>query len=458
VSSPRAVQPSLQPPRAPRLPPVHQLTLRNGIAVHVVQRHELPVVDARVVVRAGAALDDLGLAGCAWLTAELLDEGTRTRSAEEIAAQTELLGASIQARATWDAAEVSLHVLTPRLDPAMELVADVLRNAAFADDEFERRRDRRLAAILAESAEPRIVATQTFAAATYGEAHRFGVPVGGTDESIRRLMPDDVRRFHRAHYAPDSTFIVVVGDVDPDRLVHLLDRHLGDWQRADLSGDPGAIGAVVGPPAAAAAGAVHVMHRPGASQSELRVGMPGPPRATPDFFPLLVGNTVLGGSFTSRLNILLRQEKAYTYGAGSNFAFRADGGPFLASTAVDTAATADAARDIVAQVKLLTEQPVPEAELERAKSYIMLGLPRSLETTADVAEQLAEVVLYELGEDYLAEYVPRVRRVTAQEVRDAAARWLDASSLGVVIVGDADAVRGELEESGMGAVHVRTVG
>jgi zinc protease len=477
VTAPRAAPPALPPPREPRLPPVHQLTLRNGIAVHVVQRRELPVVDARVVIRAGAALDDVRLAGCAWLTAELLDEGTHARSAEEVAAQIELLGASMQARATWDAAEVSLHVLTPRLERAIELVADVVRNPAFADHEFERRRDRRLASILQERAEPRILATHAFAAATYGEAHRYGVPVGGTDASIRRLATDDVRRFHRAHYAPDSTFIVVVGDVDPDRLVHLLDRNFGDWQR-DVSAGDGGGGAIVGSPGSAAddapgaartaepdgqpgtpaAGAVHVVDRPGASQSELRVGMPGPPRATSDFFPLLVGNTVLGGSFTSRLNILLRQEKAYTYGAGSNFAFRAAGGPFLASTAVDTPATADAARDIVAQVRLLTEQPVPEPELERAKSYIMLGQPRTLETTADMADQLSEVVLYGLGADYLARYASRVRAVTAAEVQVAAARWLDASSLAVVIVGDATAIRGELEGSGMGAVHVRTAG
>jgi zinc protease len=468
MTSPRAAMPVLPQPREPLPPPVHRLELANGIPVHVVQRRELPVVDVRVVVGAGAALEGMEHAGCAWLTAELLDEGTHSRSSAEIADQVELLGASLQVRATWDAAEASLHVLVPRIEPALELAADVLLRPAFDEAEFMRRQAQRLATIVQERDEPRVLASQAFAATIYGDDHRYGAPVGGTDASIRGMDVERLREFHRSHYTPAGTFIIVVGDVDPESVVRVLDRHFGDWapsrgapaggMAGGTAGGVTAGGVTAGGAVPRSAGAVHIVDRPGASQSEIRVGMPGPPRVTPDHFPLVVGNTVLGGSFTSRLNILLRQEKAYTYGAGSSFAFRAAGGPFLASTAVDTAATADAARDMVEQVRLLTEEPVAESELERAKSYIMLGQPRTLETTADMADQLSEVVLYGLGADYLARYASRVRAVTAAEVQVAAARWLDASSLAVVIVGDATAIRGELEGSGMGAVHVRTAG
>jgi zinc protease len=452
VTSPRATRPVLAAPREPLLPPVEEFALRSGVRVFVVRRPELPVVDVRIVVRAGAELDEPALAGRAHLTAELLDEGTETRSSLAIADETDLLGASLHVRANWDAAELGLHVLAPRLGPALDIAADCVLRPVFADDEFERRRTQRLGAIVQDRDDPRILASQTFARVVYGDDHPYGSPVGGTRASIEALSPDHVRGFYRERYRPGEAFIVVAGDVDPDTLAPLLDSHFGDWQCSTPATPRRST------PATAAAPGIHLVHRPGAPQSELRVGLAGPPRSTADYFPLLVGNTVLGGSFMSRLNILLRQEKAYTYGAGTHFAFRAGGGPFLATTAVDTAATADAVNDMVEQTALLAAEPVPVTELERAKSYIMLGLPRSLETTADIAEHVSEVALYGLGRDWLSSYASRVRAVTAGEVQEAAARWLKRPSLTVVVVGDAAEVRAGLEDLRMGAVHERDAG
>jgi zinc protease len=449
VPSPRSVRPDLPPPREATLPPVQQYALANGLDVFIVQRRELPVVDMRVTVRAGAALDDPALAGCAQLTAQLLDEGTHSRTAMQVADEAERLGASLHTNAAWDSAEASLHVLSPRLEPAMELAADVMLRPALHDDEFARRQQQRLSAIMQERADPRVLASQAFTAAVYGEDHPFGTPIGGTRESVERLSPDHVRAFYDAHYSPRNAFIVVVGDVDPDTLLPRLDHHFGAWECGAAATTRGT------GTAPARERSITILHRPGATQSEIRVGLDGPPRRTPDYFPLLVGNTVLGGSFMSRLNILLRQEKAYTYGAGSNFAFRAGGGPFLASTAVHTAATADAVNDMVEQVGRLAGEDVAADELERAKSYITLGLPRTFETTSDVAEHAGEVALYGLGADYMSRYASRVRAVTSSQVREAAERWLRPGELSIVIVGDADGIRGDLEGLAMGAVHVR---
>jgi zinc protease len=451
VTSPRARRPALSPPGEPVLPPVQQYALSNGMAVFIVQRRELPVVDVRVMVRAGAGLDEPAHAGCAQLTAQLLDEGTHSRTAMQIAGEAELLGASLQTHAAWDAAEAALHVLTPRLESALELTADVMLRPALADDEFQRRQQQRLSAIMQERADPRVLASQTFAATVYGPDHPYAAPVGGTRDSVQRLTPDDVRRFYATHYGPHDAFIVAVGDVLPDTLLPRLEDLFGSWT-CGATTTPRRVGA-----APALLRAIHIVHRPGASQSEIRVGCAGPPRRTADFFPLLVGNTVLGGSFMSRLNILLRQEKAYTYGAGSSFAFRAEGGPFLASTAVHTSATADAVNDVVTQISLLAATEVGDAELARAKSYIMLGLPRTLETTSDVADHVGEVALYGLGAEYLTRYAAAVRAVTSSAVQQAVSRWLVPEQLSIVVVGDADGIRADLDALGMGAVYVREV-
>jgi zinc protease len=448
--SPRALPPELPAPPEVHIPPPQHFTLASGLDVFVVERRELPVIDMQVVVRAGAAATDPATAGRAFFTAALLDQGTTTRSATAIADEAELLGATLQTRATWDACTAALHVLTQRLDPALDLLADVMLRPTFPADELERARQRRLAAILQEADEPRVVASQLFARAAFGDRHPYGAPVGGTAATVATLRGDDVRAFHQQWFAPHNAFIVAVGDVDALSLRARLDDRFGGW--TGTRAGPLPVTPLPPPPVRS----IGIRHRPGAPQSELRVGLPGPPRRTPDYFPLLVANTVLGGSFTSRLNILLRQEKGYTYGAGSSFAFRRDGGPFLASTAVSTAATADALNDMVREIGRMSAEPVPEPELERARNYIMLGLPRTFETTGDIAEHVSDVALFDLGVDWYEHYAEHVRAVDADAVRDACRRWLRADELTIIVVGDADVVAVDLEKLGLGAVNVRT--
>lgn len=445
--SARATAPLLGEPAALRLPPVQRHRLSNGLEVLIAERRELPVVDVQIVVRAGAYGDSAANAGRAALVAELLDQGTATRSATQIAEQAELLGASLHTRGSWDFCTAALHVLSPRLEPALDLLADVVCNASFPEPELERKRDERLAAIMQELDEPRVLASHAHAGVLYGSGHPFGLPLGGTRASVEQIARDGIREFYDSRFGPDNAYMLLVGDVDADTVLPLLERMFGGWSAGARV--PGVAHEILPRDGIS----VHIVDRPGAPQSELRVGLPGPQRLCDDYFPLLVANTVLGGAFTSRLNMLLREEKSYTYGAGSRIAFRAGGGPFVASTAVFTGATADSVDSIVREVRRLGDEAVPTDELDRAKNNIVLGLPRTFETTGDIAEHLSEVALYGLPADYYEKFAARVRAVSAAEVQHATARWLVADRLAVVAAGDAAAIRGELEKLGIGEVH-----
>lgn len=444
----RAHPPVLPPPPVPQLPPVEQHRLANGLEVVLVERRELPVVDVRLIVRGGAAGDAPEHAGRAHMLGDLLDQGTATRSAFDVADQAELLGASLETRASWDSFAAALHVLTPRLDAALELLADVTTRPTFPDEEVDRRRRERLAAILQERDEPRTLAMQAFNRHAYGPFHPYSVPLAGTAASVESLQRDDLTTLYRTRFSPANAFLVLVGDITGAAALPLLEQLFGGWAAAPHAPLP-TVEMLPRTPMG-----IHVVDRPAAPQSELRVGLPGPPRDNEDFFPLLVANTVLGGSFTSRLNMRLREEKAYTYGAGSSFALRRGGGPFVASTAVATAATADAVEVTVAEIGRMAGEPVSAAELERAKNYIVLGLPRTFETTGDIAEHVVEVALHGLGTDYYDTYAERVRAVSAADVQAAAARWLRGDELTIALAGDAGSIREELESLKIGAVHV----
>lgn len=445
--SPRSRPPTLAQPKPPSLPPVTRHTLANGLEVYLVPRAGLPVVDVRFFVRGGAAGDDPPHAGRTWMLGQLLDQGTGSRSAMDIADEAELLGASLETRTGWDSVTVSLHVPSSRLVPALELVADVALDPTFPDEELERKRSERLAAILQESDEPRVLATQAFNRAAYGR-HPYALPAQGTRKTIERLSRNAITAVHDRLFRPDEACLIMVGDVSEEAALPLIERLFG-FRAAGPDRHVAAPEKVPG-----RATSVHIVDRPGAPQSELRVGRPGPPRDTPDYFRLLVANTILGGSFTSRLNMRLREEKAYTYGAGSSFAFRAEGGPFVASTAVATAATADAVSVMVTEIGRMSGERVGAEELERAKSYIVLGLPRTFETTGDIAEHVSEVALFGLGLDYYDRYAAEVRNVTADDVRAASEQWLRTDDLTIAIAGDADRVTGELESLELGTVVI----
>jgi zinc protease len=450
--------PAVLPPQRFAPPPFHRRTLANGMHVLVAPRSVgVPLVDVHIVTRGGASFDPPPVAGRAALTAALLHEGTQQRSAMDIADALEHLGARLSVRTGWDAWTLALRVLEPRLAAALDVAGDIVANATLPDDAFQRKRAERRAEWLNNRSEPGVLAAECFHRAVFGSEHPYAAPLFGSDASLAALQRQHVARLHTGALQPRHSFIVVTGAVDVDAVTRQLDATLGRWSAAaadDATLQPALPAALPAP--AHAAPAIHVVPRPGAGQSEVRAGHAGPPRNSPDYFPLLVLNTILGGAFTSRLNRTLREEKGYTYGARSSLAFRRHGGPFLIRVAVFSDATADTVAIIHETVARLRQDPIPAAELERAASYLARGLPRLIESGGQHAEELAAIALHGLDDDFLAGYVEQIAAVTGDDVQRAAQRHLDEAALCFAIAGDARRVAPGLADLAIAQVLVES--
>jgi zinc protease len=444
----RAV-PDVRPPQPIRFPAVNALDA-GPLRVLLAERTGMPILDLHLVFRHGATDDPPARAGTASMMASTLDAGTRARSQIEIAERLETLGTALAIHATWDHTSIGVRVLSDRLAPALGLLAELAREPAFPDIEVAHRKQLRLEAILQELDEPDILAGHAIAKAIFGPDHPYGRPGAGTRTSITALTRDDVQRFHQWHCRPANAFLIAAGDADAHTLQRAADDAFGPWNPG--GGTP----ALTAPEPAPIEPRIRLIDRPGAPQSEVRIGAIGAERTSEDYFALLVLNTMLGGAFSSRLNLRLREERGYTYGAFSRFAFRRSRGPFVAGAAVDVDATHLAIADTLDVFDKIGSEVAPEAEIDRARRYLSLGLVHGLETNAGVAARVAEVEVHGLGAGYYGGYVDRIGAVTAEGVREAAARYLDRSSLGFVVVGDGARVRGGLEGLGLGPVEELT--
>ncbi len=431
----RSSPPTLPPPPALQLPAVREATLPNGLELRVVEMHKVPVVDVQVVLDAGSVRDPADLAGLATFTATMLQQGAGKRGALEIADQAAFLGAQLNSFANLDVATVSVHVPKRRLEPALDLLADVLLRPTFPDSEVARQRELRRAQIVQQGDNPVAIASIAFPAVVYGAAHPYGRPLTGTESSTGALSRDRVAEFYRAYYRPNAARILVVGDVTLAEARRMVAARLGAWQRGDV---PAAAATVPPPPVARA---VYLVDKPGAAQSVIRIGHVGIARSNPDYFALQVLNTILGGAFTSRLNQNLRETHGYTYGAFSQFSAGRLAGPFVASASVVTAKTDSSLIEFLKELRRVRDEPIPDAELAKAKSYITLGLPGEFETTASAAARFRELLVYGLPLDYYAHYIDRIDAVTAAEVLRVARRYIDPEHFDIVVVGD----KGQIE-------------
>jgi zinc protease len=440
--------PAPGPAPALALPSPVQRSLPNGLTVVYVARPGLPIVHATLVSRGGMADDPAAQPGLAAFAAEMLDEGAAGRTSLELAEAIEALGATLTTGAGWDAAQVGLGVLRRNLPQALQLMADVVFRPDFPEQEIRRIRDERLTELARARDEPRAVAGNAFASLLYGAEHPYGRLV--TSESVRRIDRNALTDFHGRFFRPGSATLVLVGDVD-ESLHSVVERSFGAWQ----SGQAPAPAPVTRP--AEQPSRIFLIDRPQAAQSEIRIGHPAVARDNPDFFALTVLNTMLGGSFTSRLNRNLRETHGYTYGAGSSFAMRRGPGPFLASSAVVTAKTDSAVIQFFHELNRIRDEPVPADELERAKNFVALGLPQGLETSAQVAGRMAELAIYGLPFDYYNTYVERVMAVTAEDLQRVARQHIRPDRSSVVIVGDRQTIEPGLRALALGPVEIRRV-
>jgi zinc protease len=404
-----------------------------------------------MVIEAGATTDPAGRDGLAQLTARLLPEGTERSSGTEFTERLERLGASVEAHADWDVGVARVTVLTEHLDEAIELFGEMLRTPVFPVREVERLKAERLAELLQIRAEPGALADEMFARFVYESTSRYSRPAGGAVRDVEAITRDDVVRFYGERYRPAGMTLVAVGDVTADRVERLARATFGDWTGTSVS--PG----TTSDTPARQTRAVHVVAKADAPQSELRVGHPGIPRNTPDYFPVVVMNAVLGGLFSSRINLNLREAHGYTYGAFSGFDWRRRAGPFAVDTAVKTAVTDAAAREILNEIERMRGEEIRPEELSLATSYLDGVFPIRYETTDAIAAALANLIIYGLADDYFDRYRERVRAVTAADALRAARTYLHPDRMQIVAVGDPSVVRGPLAALGVGPVTVYDV-
>jgi zinc protease len=444
----RSAPPALGAPPRLTLPAVQERELANGLRVLLLEAHDVPLVQINLVVHSGSADDPAGQFGVASFTAAMLDEGAGTRSALELADAAEFLGADLATSSTFDASAMRLNVPTRQLAQALPIMADVALRPTFPAPELERLRQERLTALIQTRDDAAAVAPPAFARVVYGAAHRFGTSAIGTTATLEAFTAEQLRAFHAASYRPDNATLLVVGDVTPAAVLPLLESAFGSWRAAEsVARRPLPAAAQV------AAREVTIVDMPGAEQSQIRIGAIGVARSTPDYFALQVLNTVLGGSFTSRLNQNLREEHGYAYGARSQFEMRRSPGPFAASAGVQTDKTAESLTEFFNELRAIGT-PIGADELAKAKNYLALGFPGDFETLGDLAARLEELVVYGLPVDYYADYATKIGAVTAAEVRRAAAAHIVPDKLAVVVVGDRRQIEAGIRALNLGPVRV----
>ncbi len=431
-----------------RFPAFERTALPNGVELIVAPVRRLPLVTMRFVLDVGARQEPRADAGVATLTAAALAEGTQRLDAAALASEFERLGGALSSYATWDATHVRTTVLSSRLPEALSLLTEVVRTPALDAREVDRIKQERLAELLELKTEPRGLADERFTSALYKGDSRFSAPEGGSERSVSRLNVDACRSWHATQFAPAITALVVAGDVEIESVLRLATDYLGDW----ASVAPAAV--TVDDQPARDYRSLWLLDRPGAPQTELRLGHVGLPRLHPDYFDVVVMNAILGGVFNSRINMNLRERNAFTYGAFSSFEWRRDAGPFVVSTAVATPVTAAALREATSELDRMRASEPTVDELSLATSYLDGVFPIRFETTDAIAGALASLRTLRLPNDYYDSYRDRVRAVTADGVAKAARAHLRMDRLQVLAVGDRTAIEPMLSELQPGPLTV----
>jgi zinc protease len=443
-----SLRPKAGPARSYRFPQFKDEILPTGARLITAPVSKLPLVTVLVVVNAGSTSEPRGKEGVAALTAAGLLEGTAKFDGAELAEKFEQLGTSLESGADWDSAFLKITVLSSKLEEATKLLGEAISNPVFPEREIDRLKAERLAEILQLETEPRGLADEKFSEFLYDDESRYSRPDEGSMESVRQLTRDDVEEFYRANYNSEGTTVIVVGDISSENAKKLVIEALGKWPRGSSRQQP------LLARARKSRRSTHIVNKPDAPQSELRVGHVGLPRKHPDFFPTLVMNAVLGGLFGSRINLNLREAHGYTYGASSFYDWRRGPGPFVVSTAVESEVTAPALREIMMEIDRIRGEKIPAEELSLARDYLEGVFPIRYETTAAIASALATLAIYDLKPDYYDSYRTNIRNVSEDAVLEAARAHLHPELLQTVIVGDASTVRDSLTDHNLGEVTV----
>jgi zinc protease len=444
----RNEMPKPGPARPLQLATPASATLPNGLTLILSERRGVPIVAANLVLRTGSDANPLDKPGLANFAAAMLDEGTSTRNALEIADAVATLGASLGIGSSMDATTLSARSLSKNFGATLELLADVTLHPSFPAEEIERQRSSRLAGLVQQRDNPGQVAAQVTASALYGPQHPYGYSEVGTEAGVKGITRADMEAFWKQNFVPNNAALVVAGDISMSELRTLADKAFGSWQR----GTPAR--PTLGNPATTAARVV-IVDKPGSPQTQVRVASIGAPRSSPDFRPLQVMNLALGGLFSSRINMNLREEHGYTYGANSQFSFRRAAGPFQIASGIRTDVTGAAVAEIFKEIRGMVEKPVSADELQKAKDSLANSLPGAFESNANAVNNFSNVFTYDLGLDYYTRYAEQVNAVTIDQTLAVSKKYLVPGNMVVIAVGDRAKIEPELKKLNLGSIEVR---
>jgi zinc protease len=434
TASAQVAWPSERPPRPLqareiKFPPYEVRTLSNGMQVVTVLQHEQPAVSMRLLVRAGAAQDPDGKTGIASLAAMLLDQGTTTRSAEQIADQIDTIGGALGTGSGSDLTFVNAIAMKDSFGPVMDLLADVVRNPAFATEEIDRQKQQVVSSLQVNAEDPDYVASVLFDRLVYG-FHPYGLPSSGTPETLGRITRDDLQAFHRRYFVPNNMILAIVGDVTNDEAFATAERVFGKWPRGDV---PAAKPAEPPP----STRRVIVVDKPDAVQTEIRVGMLAIPRKHADYLAWDLAVKILGGEGANRLHNVLRSERGLTYGASADTEARKQAGDFVAETDTRTETTGEVLRLMVDEFSRLQRERPFERELAGAQAYLAGSFPLTIETPNDIATEVLNVLFYELPVEEIGTFPQRVQAVTPDDILRVARQYVRPDRLSIVLVGNA---------------------
>jgi zinc protease len=442
----RATPPPPGPERPLVLPKPSVFTLSNGLTVYLVERHELPIVAVSLQTLAGGAANPPDRPGLAGITAALLTEGTDKRNSEQIANEASLLGTDLSSSSGADSASLSISLLSRHLTRGLSLLADSAQHPSFPTADLERLRARRLTGLLQQQDNPVQLALRAGQLNLFGAANPYAYDALGTADSLHAITRDDVAGFFAKNYGPRASLLELTGDVTPAEARKLAEEAFGKWTS---SAEP-----VTPPPAPPVPDRkILLVDKPGSPQTALLTFGVGLPRSSPDYPAVTVMNTMLGGLFSSRINMNLREEHGYTYGASSFFRYYRGTGPFISYALVRTDVTAPATEQLFKELDGIHTRPLTDAELRQSKNSIIRSLPGEFESANGVNGQLSNLWLFNLPQDYYATLPARIEAVTSADAQAAAAKYIRPENLLVIEVGDKSKIEQSLKDLKLGPVE-----
>ncbi len=442
AQAPQATPPPPSAPRTVQFPKPVERTLPNGLRVVVVQRSEMPLVSAQLLIKSGGEVDPADLSGTADMTAALLTRGTTTRSATQIAEAIEALGGFIGSGGRWDSSAVNIDVMSSRIGPAMEVFADVVRNPAFKDEEIDRLRRQYLNNLKVSLGQPGAIARLAAARVIYRDGP-YGHPLSGTPESLPRIKRDDITKLHSMFYRPDNAILVIGGDISPENGFALAQKYFGDWQKPATDLPRQSVTAAASEPGSRR---ILVIDMPEAGQAAVFAARTGINRTSPDYFRGIVSNAVLSG-YSGRLNWEIRVKRGLSYGAGSSLETRRSAGSFIATAQTKNVSGAEVASLTLAEISKLATGDLPDTELTTRKASLNGGFARGLETTGGLVGMVSSLAIYGVNFDQINQFIGNVQAVKPEEVKAFAATHLNVDSTSVIVVGDAKAFLPALQKA-----------